>query len=90
MSDPKFITYFNGNFTTGVIFDPSVNHADMVKRLCDRKDVVGAGFVRIVIAATKDGAAVECRAYGESVSLGVKSTPGDSLVLSRVLNIDRD
>jgi hypothetical protein len=67
------------------VFPEIIKHLDFVRQMESRPALVtGAGFVSFGVSV--GGVA----AYGESISLGVKSDPGDSDLIARQLGIGED
>jgi hypothetical protein len=90
MDEVKYIIYKDRHgFERAVIFDPMIQHSSMAMGLCVTDNVVGAGFVSgrplkesvdTVSGMCRD---IDYRAYGQSISLGVKSRePQDSEVIN--------
>ena len=65
-----------GDVDFAVVFPPCVEHKTMAKLTTGfaGKSVIGAGFVRVYA----DHGNLHIETYGESVSLGIKSQPGDA------------
>jgi hypothetical protein len=61
-----------------IIFSAAIQHRDMVGY---NEKATGAGFVRFYFDEKEDE--IKAKAYGESISLGVKSQEGDSAILTR-------
>jgi hypothetical protein len=61
-----------------IIFSAAIQHKDMVGH---NERATGAGFVRFYFDEKEDE--IKVKAYGESVSLGIKSQEGDSAILTR-------
>jgi hypothetical protein len=61
-----------------IIFSAAIQHKDMVGY---NEKATGAGFVRFYFDEKEDE--IKAKAYGESVSLGIKSQEGDSSILTR-------
>ena len=60
-----------------VVFSAAIPHKDVAIGLCSHGPVTSAGFL------TDQGDHIS--AHGESVSLDIKSKPGDSRILTRFL-----
>lgn len=78
----KYILDDYGNFA---IFSEVQEHIAMSHGFY--KKPVSAGFCRItVIIGEKGGEMVHCNCFGESISLGIKSRPIDSEIITTRLN----
>ena len=65
-----------------VVFTPMIDHSKMARAL--RGEVIGAGFCHIETKEDEDGNEVpDVKCYGESISLRVKSTATDGMIISR-------
>jgi hypothetical protein len=79
MQETKYIIYEeDGYYERAIVFDNNIIHAEMANNMKVRDKVIGAGFVRCDKCEDVDTnsgliRSVEFTAYGESVSLGVKS-----------------
>lgn len=60
-----------------IIFSAAIQHSKMVGY---NKTATGAGFVRFYFDENEDE--IRVKAYGESISLGVKSQEDDSKILT--------
>lgn len=64
-----------------IIFSAAIQHKDMVGY---NEKATGAGFVRFSTEVDSWGdTIIKANAYGESISLGIKSQEGDSEILTR-------
>jgi hypothetical protein len=61
-----------------IIFSAAIQHKDMVGH---NERATSAGFVRFYFDEKEDE--IKVKAYGESVSLGIKSKERDSAILTR-------
>ena len=65
---------------TAIVFSAGIKHSDMVR---SNQSVTGAGFVRFRAEIDEYGETIiKADAYGESVSLGIKSQEKDSRLLT--------
>lgn len=78
MNNTKYVVLDYMGFDTMFIFPAFVTHSYFVREFANVK-VVSAGFLEI-----RDG---KVKAFGESVSLNVKSHPRDSRIAEKVLNL---
>jgi hypothetical protein len=66
---------------SAIVFSAAIQHKDMVgyNEKCD-----GAGFVQFATEVDSYGdTVIVAKAYGESISLGIKSREEDSLIITR-------
>jgi hypothetical protein len=83
----KYIIYSHAiDPDTPLIFPMWVKHSDMAELLPPSSEVLSAGFVEFGIPGKYGDP--ECRAYGDSVSLGIKSREIDSALINRALGIE--
>ena len=67
--------------SNAIIFTAAIQHKDMVGY---NEKATGAGFVNFVTEVDDWGdTIIKANAYGESISLGIKSQDGDSEILTR-------
>ena len=78
MDSAKYIMFNNHSMKVPIIFPCTVSHAEMANHF-PRWEVVSAGFVQW----TKDG----IFAYGDSITLKVKSNPSDTDYLRRCMQL---
>lgn len=76
----KYVIIKKGSFSLPFVFSELINHADVARALDTGGGVVGAGFCHI----DKNGQYV---CYGESISLRIKSGPGDAAILNEFLGV---
>jgi len=76
MDSAKYIMFNNNSLRVPIIFPYTVSHAEMANHF-PRWEVVSAGFVQW----TKDG----ILAYGNSITLNVKSHPSDTDFMRRYM-----
>jgi hypothetical protein len=88
MSKVKYIVV-EGSFREMIIFGDTKQHADIAQKFKNEyNEIVSAGFLSVGYADVGSNA-IAVRAYGESVSLGLKSDPNrDSKLAGRTLGID--
>lgn len=67
---------------TPIIFPSFIAHSDIAQNF---RKVISAGFVQF--APEKDGNCVDVEAYGESVSLKIKSRPKDTRLIAYSLGL---
>lgn len=73
----KYIIWDDGVTECAMVFNNHIKHVDMVFKLM--VEPISAGFVQILSNPS------DARAYGESVSLNLKSRPEDSDIIRRML-----
>ncbi len=82
MNKTKYIVgRLSGSGVIGcLVFSEFINHSDMVDNFTK---ILGAGFLFIENGEDKP----EVRAYGESLSLGVKSREEDTVIIKKALGL---
>jgi hypothetical protein len=80
MKKTKYIIFTKNGKEEAILFDDSLIHKSVAQTLRVTNAVVGAGFVSCQSCADVDTVSGYCRdvefyAYGESISLDVKSRP---------------
>jgi hypothetical protein len=82
--DAKYIIWDDGLTECAIVFNNHLTHADMALRLNVKP--ISAGFVRF--ESNPQDPTVEAIAFGESVSLRLKSRREDSHILKDILTGD--
>ena len=77
----KYIIIKEGSIEMPILFPGLLNHIDVARGT--GKEAVGAGFWDI---DTNNPDKIEYFAYGESITLGIKSREQDSEILNRFFN----
>jgi hypothetical protein len=80
----KYIIWDDGLTECAIVFNNHLTHADMVFKL--RVEPISAGFVRF--ESNPQDPTVEAIAFGESISLRLKSRPEDSKIIQAILTPD--
>lgn len=82
-NDMKYITFYGSLAIEIVLFPNFRTHSDFVETLnIKNQDIIGAGFVKF------DNSGGEPFCYGESVSLGKKSSEFDTHILWTAIGWD--
>lgn len=84
MRETKYIIRDDGLTVCAIVFNNHIQHNQMAFRLGIKP--ISAGFVKL--HALSDGS-IRADAFGESVSLNLKSRPEDGAIIGRMLNLDQ-
>jgi hypothetical protein len=77
----KYVIWDDGLTECAIVFNNHITHADMVFKL--RVEPISAGFV--CLESNPQDPIINAVAFGESVSLNLKSRPEDSDIIQNML-----
>lgn len=79
MNGLKYIVFENNGYEEFLIFNKTLSHEEVAKKLCGKDSIKGAGFC----SSDKVKGLDVIRCFGNSVSLNVKSRKEDSKLLTK-------